>query len=182
MHREVQGLFDNAKAQSASGKAMKAVFDALAKAFGQLTDAAVLRVFAKSIALTLLIFVAFGALLWWALDAAVNTWLVDHLPADYAATVAGFAALALGLVSCARARDDGRTLYQWTDRDGAVRFTSQRERIPRGRRLGAKPVEPGLTAEQNAELMPRARTSESVAERQEEAAWAATALPDAVRR
>ena len=98
MHREVQGLFDNAKAQSASGKAMKAVFDALAKAFGQLTDAAVLRVFAKSIALTLLIFVAFGALLWWALDAAVNTWLVDHLPADYAATLAGFAALALGLL------------------------------------------------------------------------------------
>jgi hypothetical protein len=81
-------------------------------------------------------------------------------------------------LACARARDDGRTLYQWSDRDGVVRFTNQRERIPRGRRLGARPVEPGQSAEQNAELLPGARTRTSVAE-MEAAALAATALPDA---
>jgi hypothetical protein len=76
------------------------------------------------------------------------------------------AALALGLVAlaCARARDDGRTLYQWSDRDGVVRFTNQRERIPRGRRLGARPVEPGQSAEQNAELLPGARTRTAIDE------------------
>jgi hypothetical protein len=65
------------------------------------------------------------------------------------------AALALGLVAlaCARARDDGRTLYQWSDRDGV--------------------------AEQNAELLPGARTRTSVAEKEAAAAWAATTLPDA---
>lgn len=91
------------------------------------------------------------------------------------------AALALGLVAlaCARARDDGRTLYQWTDRDGVVRFTSQRERIPRGRRLGARPVEPGQSADQNAELLPGARTRTSVAEKEAAAALAATTLPEA---
>jgi hypothetical protein len=87
--------------------------------------------------------------------------------------------LAIGMVSCARARDDGRSLYQWRDGDGVVRFTSQRERIPRGRRLGARRVEPGLTAEQNAELLPGARTSASVAEEEAAAAWVATAVPDA---
>ena len=90
------------------------------------------------------------------------------------------AALALGLVAmaCAGARDDGHTLYQWSDRDGVVRFASQREEIPRRHRLDARPVEPGLTAQQNAELLPGARTSPAVAE-PGAADWAATAVPDA---
>jgi hypothetical protein len=90
------------------------------------------------------------------------------------------AALALGLVAtaCAGARDDGHTLYQWSDRDGVVRFTSQREEIPRRHRLDARPVEPGLTAQQNAELLPGARTSPAVAE-PGAADWTASAVPDA---
>ena len=48
---------------------MKAVLQALAKAFGQLTESAVLKVLAKSIALTLLVFVGLGFGVYWSLDA-----------------------------------------------------------------------------------------------------------------
>ena len=78
---------------------MKAVLAALAKAFGQLADGAVLRVFAKSIGLTLLIFVVFGAILWWALDAAIEAWVIAYLPEDYGGTVAGIVAVAVGLIA-----------------------------------------------------------------------------------
>jgi len=87
-------------------------------------------------------------------------------------------ALGVVVVACASTPDDGRTLYQWSDRDGIVRFTSHREQIPRGRRLGAHAVEPGLTAEQNSELLPGARTSPTIAEKKA-AAEASTILPDA---
>ena len=46
---------------------MSAVFKALAKAFGQLADAAVLRVLAKSVGVTLLVFAALGVGLYFAL-------------------------------------------------------------------------------------------------------------------
>lgn len=58
------------------------------------------------------------------------------------------ACLALGLLlglalapACARRFDD-RTLYQWTDADGNVHYTSHRQQIPVAQRLAAEPVLP----------------------------------------
>ncbi|WP_299195882.1 EI24 domain-containing protein [uncultured Erythrobacter sp.] len=61
---------------------MSAVFEALAKAFGQLSDTAILRVVAKSILVTLLVFAALGIALYHGLiwvgasqSAAANGWI-----------------------------------------------------------------------------------------------------------
>lgn len=49
-------------------------------------------------------------------------------------------------------------LYQWTDADGAVRYTTHRERIPLVHREHAVRVEPGRAAEENAAALPGSRT------------------------
>ena len=69
---------------------MGSVFAALAKAFGQLADPAILKVAIKSIALTVLIFVALGFGLYFALDwlLARFDWQVDGLAAAAAAIMA----------------------------------------------------------------------------------------------
>ena len=72
---------------------------ALALSIAQLGDRAILRVLAKSAALTLAIFAALGAALWWALDAAIEEWIVATLPADYSDGIAGVVALVLGLLA-----------------------------------------------------------------------------------
>ena len=72
---------------------------ALALSIAQLGDRAILRVLAKSAALTLAIFAALGAALWWALDAAIEEWIVAPLPADYSDGIAGVVALVLGLLA-----------------------------------------------------------------------------------
>ena len=72
---------------------------ALALSIAQLGDRAILRVLAKSAGLTLATFAALGAALWWALDAAIEDWIVATLPADYSDGVAGLVALVLGLLA-----------------------------------------------------------------------------------
>jgi len=67
---------------------MDAVLSALAKAFGQLADGAVLRVFAKSIGLTMLIFVAFGIALWWGIESAAEAWFPGFLAENWGTAVA----------------------------------------------------------------------------------------------
>lgn len=56
---------------------------ALGRAAGQLIDPAILKVLAKSIAITLAIFAAMGAVLWWLVDRATRSWLLPLLPDDY---------------------------------------------------------------------------------------------------
>jgi hypothetical protein len=62
-----------------------------------------------------------------------------------AGAVAGAAALlAVALAACAPAlRDDGRSLYQWTDAGGSVHYTAHPGRIPPVRRLSMQRVEAG---------------------------------------
>ena len=72
---------------------------ALALSIGQLGDRAILCVLAKSAVLTLAIFAALGAALWWALDAAIEEWIVAILPGDYSDGLAGLLALALGVIA-----------------------------------------------------------------------------------
>lgn len=68
---------------------------ALGRAVGQLSDPAILKVLAKSIAVTLAIFAGLGAGLWWLVDWATASWLVPMLPDDYGA---GVAALVTGVI------------------------------------------------------------------------------------
>ena len=49
--------------------------------------------------------------------------------------------------------DYGRTLYQWSDADGVVRYTTHPERVPRDRRVTLVPVEADISANQNARRM-----------------------------
>ena len=72
---------------------------ALALSIAQLGDRAILRVLVKSAALTLAIFAVLGAAMWWALDAAIEEWIVATLPADYSDGIAGLVALVFGLVA-----------------------------------------------------------------------------------
>ena len=72
---------------------------ALALSVGQLGDPAILKVLAKSLAVTLAIFAALGLALWWALDAAIEQWIVAVLPADYSTAVAGIVAIAVGALA-----------------------------------------------------------------------------------
>jgi hypothetical protein len=65
--------------------------------------------------------------------------------------------LALGLPAC-RSRAPERVLYQWADAEGNVRFTSSPGRVPRAARATLTRVEPGRSADDNAALLPGART------------------------
>jgi uncharacterized protein involved in cysteine biosynthesis len=71
---------------------------ALALAFGQLGDPAILRVLGKSIAVTVAIFAIAGGVFWWALDGAIERRVTQALPGDYGTAVAGFLALSITLV------------------------------------------------------------------------------------
>jgi uncharacterized protein involved in cysteine biosynthesis len=77
---------------------MSAVLSALVQALGQLTDRAVLGVAGKSIAITLLLFALGGAGLWWGLDAALETWLIEVLPDGYEGPAAALLAVFVWLV------------------------------------------------------------------------------------
>lgn len=71
---------------------------AFSLAFGQLNDPAIMKVLVKSVLVTLAIFVALGAVLWWALDLGIDRWISDSLPADYSGTVAGVVAVAVAVI------------------------------------------------------------------------------------
>lgn len=66
-------------------------------------------------------------------------------------------ALGLALAACA-ARSPGRALYQWSDEQGNVRYTTSPGEVPRVWRHTLARIEPGRSAEANAELSPGART------------------------
>lgn len=72
---------------------------AFALALGQLGDPAILRVLGKTLAITLAIFALVGAGFWWALDAAIESWPIGDLRADYSNAVAGIVAISVGLVA-----------------------------------------------------------------------------------
>ncbi len=78
-----------------SAAQMMSLPTALARAVGQLTDPAILRVLAKSIAVTLAMFVVLGAGLWWLVDWSIASWLLPMLPADYGPGVTAFVAAAI---------------------------------------------------------------------------------------
>lgn len=78
---------------------MTSLARALALSVGQLGDPAILRVLVKSMAVTLGIFLLAGAGLWWALDAAIERWVVAFLPDDYSNAVAGIVAITVGIVA-----------------------------------------------------------------------------------
>lgn len=75
--------------------------------------------------------------------------------AAYRALVALALAFALGACSTAPRQ---RVLYQWADEDGNVRYTTLPDAVPRSARDTLAAVEPGRSAQQNAELLPGART------------------------
>jgi hypothetical protein len=66
-------------------------------------------------------------------------------------------ALGLALAACA-ARSPGRALYQWSDEQGNVRYTTSPDEVPRAARHTLARIEPGRSAEANALLSPGART------------------------
>ena len=79
---------------------MSAVLSAIAKAFGQLGDRAVVGVAVKSIAVTLAVFAVAGAGLYLALDRVLRSgWVAAVLPADYAAMAAVLVWLVVGLLA-----------------------------------------------------------------------------------
>ncbi len=69
---------------------------------------------------------------------------------------AAIGALALG--TSASGGEYGRALFQWSDSLGVVRFTTYPERVPREHQHTLQRIEGGRSAEQNAELLPGART------------------------
>ncbi len=77
---------------------MGAVIKSLALAFSQLGDRAILRVLAKTVAITVGIFVVAGALLWWVLDTFIEGWIIANLPADYSNSVAALVAVTVAVV------------------------------------------------------------------------------------
>lgn len=78
---------------------MGAVIASLFKAVRQLGDPAILRTLAKSMLITLVIFMLGGAALWWALDASIEQWIIANLPADYSNAVAGIVAVSFALLA-----------------------------------------------------------------------------------
>lgn len=56
----------------------------------------------------------------------------------------------------------GRTLYQWSDANGNVRYTTYAERVPVKHLIEMKRVRPGRSAEENAALFPGSRTPQAV--------------------
>lgn len=82
------------------GWRMSAVPAAIVKAFGQLGDRAVVGVAVKSIAVTLAVFAAAGAGLWFALDRVLASgWAATVLPAEYAAMAAVLVWLVVGVLA-----------------------------------------------------------------------------------
>jgi hypothetical protein len=64
---------------------------------------------------------------------------------------------ALALVACRTAPSE-RVLYQWSDAEGNVRYTTLPDEVPRSARDTLLPVQPGRTAQENASVLPGART------------------------
>jgi hypothetical protein len=62
-------------------------------------------------------------------------------------------ALVLALVACRTASTE-RVLYQWSDAEGNVRYTTLPEAVPRASRETLNQVQPGRSAQENASLMP----------------------------
>ncbi|MEO0699003.1 MAG: EI24 domain-containing protein [Pseudomonadota bacterium] len=77
---------------------MRSVLTALVFAVGQLTDPAVLRVLAKTVVVTVLIFAALGWALWLAISAGLQGATLPFLPEDFEGPAAAAFALFLGLV------------------------------------------------------------------------------------
>jgi hypothetical protein len=73
------------------------------------------------------------------------------------ALAAAALALALALAAC-RSAPAERVLYQWSDADGNVRYTTSPDAVPRGARDTLAQVQPGRSAQENAALLPGART------------------------
>ncbi|QIQ87429.1 EI24 domain-containing protein [Erythrobacter sp.] len=77
---------------------MQSVLTSLATAFGQLTDPAVIRVAAKSVFVTLLVFAAGGVGLWWGLESAIGVFFASFLPERFNNAAAAVLAVFLWLV------------------------------------------------------------------------------------
>jgi len=79
---------------------MQAVLASLVKGFGQLGDPAVIRVAAKSVRITLLVFAAGAAMVWWGLGLLVRSGPLEALlPDGYEGPAQAFAALVLSLLA-----------------------------------------------------------------------------------
>jgi len=63
----------------------------------------------------------------------------------------------------------GRTLYQWSDASGSVRYTTYADRVPVKHLIAMKRVTPGRSAEENAALFPGSRTPQVAAAEADEA-------------
>ena len=72
---------------------------AYARAAGQLTDPAIMKVLVKSIGATLAIFAVFGAGLWWLVDRATTTWLLPAMPDDYGPSVTAVVTLGILVIA-----------------------------------------------------------------------------------
>jgi uncharacterized protein involved in cysteine biosynthesis len=77
---------------------MSAVLKSLSLAIGQLSDQAVMRVLLKTVAITIGIFIVAAGLLWWALDAFIEGWIIATLPQDYSNSIAGLIAVIAALI------------------------------------------------------------------------------------
>jgi hypothetical protein len=74
------------------------------------------------------------------------------------ALAVGALLLALGAVAGCRTAPAAPFLYQWSDADGNVRYTMQRDLVPRDARDTLKPVVPGQSAQANAAETPGSST------------------------
>ncbi|MEO0872551.1 MAG: EI24 domain-containing protein [Pseudomonadota bacterium] len=77
---------------------MRSVLTALVRAFGQLTDPAVLLVLAKTVVVTALAFAMLGWGLWLAIDAGLEWAMLPFLPEDYEGPAAAVFALLVSVV------------------------------------------------------------------------------------
>lgn len=73
------------------------------------------------------------------------------------ALAAGALLLAFALAAC-RTSAPQRVLYQWSDAQGNVRYTTDPGDVPRSARATLTRVEPGRSAQANAAALPGART------------------------
>ena len=74
------------------------------------------------------------------------------------ALAAGALLLALAAVAGCRTATSEPGLYQWSDAEGNVRYTMQRDLVPRGERATLRPVVPGQSAQVVAAAMPGSST------------------------
>ncbi|HVN40523.1 MAG TPA: hypothetical protein VMW19_20350 [Myxococcota bacterium] len=74
------------------------------------------------------------------------------------ALAAGALLLALGAVAGCHTAPSEPLLYQWADAEGNVRYTMNRDLVPRSARDTLQPVVPGRTAQANAAALPGAST------------------------